>query len=427
MKKQIKLLIGMHLFLSACSSTEETETDGLTTYSYKYDVFGGNTDINATEEMIEYIIPSPYEITIDDSFERVSRYTSNMPPEQMLFWHTESFENMTHEIDSETSREDLKTHVPTLELILYNKYQHFMVSNPDLFSANPTEEEIEEVLAKFKNFVDNPPEGHMDEFIEELLLLTETEPIIADISEDNHLFTHQIEHKEDSFEHYQYVGETDTAYLTATVTVPNDQSEEYLPTIQDALSRLTFTLEEFSDEPNYDLAETLSYEPSDYGDGYPKIGYSFQVPEEVEFYLSFPSLNPYRYHFVHQYSNYEEWEYVEQSVSRFDIFAAPRGSARNRESDILSKQPQEFTAYLGDKVTEVDYLHEDPDADIGIFTTAVRVEFESGYEIYIFLYETEGHVFEIEFDFSHEAPESAELLEEYFKVVRSFELINPDS
>ncbi|WP_377888903.1 hypothetical protein [Alkalihalobacillus sp. R86527] len=48
----------------------------------------------------------------------------------------------------------------------------------------------------------------------------------------------------------------------------------------------------------------------------------------------------------------------------------------------------------GDYAQSITYLHEEESFDTGVFTTAVRVDFD-GYEEYWFLKEVDGHVYEV--------------------------------
>ncbi|WP_158211522.1 hypothetical protein [Alkalihalobacterium alkalinitrilicum] len=66
-------------------------------------------------------------------------------------------------------------------------------------------------------------------------------------------------------------------------------------------------------------------------------------------------------------------------------------------------------------------LHEDDNFNTGVFTTAVRVDFD-GYEEYWFLREVDGHVYEVTFDIAYGAPEYYELLNSYLNVIRTFDV-----
>lgn len=420
MKKQTALFISAVFLFTACSSDEENR-DGITTYRFHDDKLGhALADSEEEEAIAAYTLPSPYEISIDDSFERVSRYTTGKPPEEMLFWHKASEEETA--INIETSLDDLKTEVPTIELVPTNKVLIAYLRNPDFFLEEQSDEEMEDMIEELIETVNNPPEGHLDDFIDEQLTWVEQDTTMTNVAEDYKLFTRMIEFEEEAFEQYQFIGETDNVYLTATITIPNGQKDEFLPTIEDALNSITYNEDEFSDEPNYDLKDSLSYKPGDYGDSYPDIGYSFVNPEETQFHYSFPSFYPYRFHFLYEYSNQDESDYLQQSVSELVIRLEHEENANNRETDMRAKQPEDYVPYDVDEVTNVEHLHDDPDADFGIFTTAIRVEFGWGYEEYWFLHETDGHVVEIEFDFFPDAPEADELLEHYMRVVRTVEL-----
>ncbi|MFB4213328.1 hypothetical protein ACE1TH_15665 [Shouchella sp. JSM 1781072] len=418
MKKQF-IPIGLAVaLLSACSSQDQNEET--VTYSYDYHVYNRTPDLNVDDQLRQYIIPSAYEITMDESFDRVTRYHSGLPPSNMLFWHKQIFNEMKANIETTASLDDLKTELPTLEILTENKYQQFILTNVDDVLENPNDDEIEQMLDEFLETVENPPDEHLEQYIVEMLSFSLKDATFTEMDEPIGLFSHQIDYDEDSYEHIAFVGETNTTYVTATVTIPNNETEEYRPIMDDALHHLTFDPTEFRDNPNYDFVNPIKYDPEGFGDSFPDAKFSFRAPSMAQFSHSSPSVNPYSFNFSHYYSDSETLD-QQNNVSSLSVSVEERGE-QSRETEARAQRPQDFVVHDEDEVVEIDAMHKDETMDNGLFTTAMRIEYKSGFEEYQFLYETDDHVFEIEFTLSPNSIEADDLLNEYMRVVQSFEL-----
>ncbi|QKY70590.1 hypothetical protein [Lentibacillus sp. CBA3610] len=409
MKMARLFLIGL-LFLAACSA------DGIdgTTYGFEQD----------QHDKREWVLPNSYQITMDGSFEMVSKYESGTSAEHMYFWHEPSVSEYPFEL--ETTQEDLEKHVPTLEVKPINKYAYNLMyaSDPDYFTDDFTDEEVQEIRDDIKQTGEEESGEQVEAIKDRLIERDETDPSVYTNEEyDIEPFTYMIKSEGDQdVNRYQFVGEAEEDYLIAALSVPGTENEELVENMFASLQTITYNEDEFEDNPVLDEPTHLSYEPLENLKGsYPRAGYSFEIPEAATFRHSFPVYHPYRYTFGTLYEEDIEKEHFTLRSSELVIRVEKEENARNREKEMRNKSLDDFVAFQHDHARSITYLHDDDDFNTGVFTTAIRVEFD-GYEEYWFLKEVDGHVYEITFDIAFEALEYDELLDSYLNVVRSFEL-----
>ncbi|WP_079529519.1 hypothetical protein [Halobacillus hunanensis] len=416
MKKVRLVFLGL-ILLCACSTGGEVETDktsendettGTTTYGFEQDQDG--------PEESKWLLPNSYQITIDDSFEMVSRYETGSSEEKMFFWHKPSASEFSFK--PEKSPEKFEKKVPTIEIKPINKYHRYMY-------MHLTGSESQKSMEAVKKEVKENSEVYLEEVKERTVELLKGDPTIYTKEDyDIEPFTYMIESEtEQGVLHYELIGEVESSYLRATLTIPVKKKEELLGNMLSSIRTITYKEEEFKDNAVLDEPTSLSYEPAENLKGdYPEVGYSFEVPEAATFRYSYPTYHAYRYTFDTRYKESIEKGNFSLNHSELIVRVEKLENARNREEELRTKGRFDFVTAQSDHAQSITYLHEEEDFDTGIFSTAVRVEFD-GYEKYWFLREVDGHVYEVTFDITFEAPEYKELLDNYLNVVRTFELI----
>lgn len=406
MKKIILGASGL-LLLSACTNT------GAATY--------GVENEEAENEEDALLANNAYQVTVDDSFEFVSNYVRDDQDHRMFFWQESVADEFEYNL--ETTPELLREEVPTIDIYPVNKYQYIYAE--EYLDVDTTEEEAEEAKEDVKQDVENNAATYLDDMKDEYIeRLDEDVNVITNEENDLDPFTYMVKHEtEAGFIRYELFGEGEAGdYLRAALTVPNGEDEALFETMLDSLQTITFDSEEFDENADMDEPARLAYEPADNLNGeYPKVGYSFDRPEAATYFHSYPSFHVYRYTFATMYEDSKDMEDVTPGRSDLVVRAEKQENAPNRAEELRNRAAEDFVTYPDDYARTIDYLHEDEDFDTGVFTTAVRVEFED-YEEYWFLKEVDGHVYEVTFNLAFEAEEYDELLEDYLKVVRSFEL-----
>lgn len=374
----------------------------------------------------QWLQPNDYQVTIDDSFEMVSRYERETPGYHLFFWHEPSASEYLFEL--ETTYEELEEHVPTIEVKPINKYAYNLLytGDPSYFTDDFTDEEVQEIMADIKRTVEEDSEEQVEEIREGLIEMEESESTVYTTEEyDIEPFTYMIQSEsEEGVIRYQFVGEAEEDYLTSTLSIPSNGNEELFEKMFDSLQTITYNKDEFVDNTVLDEPTSLSYEPAENLKGsYPEVGYSFEIPETATFRYSFPVFHTYRYTFDTFYEESIEKEHFTLRTSELSIRVEKEENARNREEELRNRALEDFVGVNHDYFRSVTYLHEDENFDIGVFTTAVRVEFD-GYEEYMFLKEVDGHVYQVTFDIAFDAPEYDEWLDSYLNVIKTFELID---
>ncbi|MUV38940.1 hypothetical protein JNUCC1_02812 [Lentibacillus sp. JNUCC-1] len=407
MKKISFVFIGL-LLLCACS----TDDPDRTTYGFEQD--------QAEQKEFEWVLSNSYQITVDDSFEMVSRYERDTAPEEMFFWHEPSANEHAFQLD--TTTEALEKEVPTMKINPINKYQYVYMQK--YYAFDLTEPEAKESMRDVKEEVNKKSDEFLEDIKEKTIERLENESTVY-TNEDYDIepFTYMIESEsEQGVMHYNLVGEAEEEYVRASMSIPSSNDEDLFESMLASLRTLTYNKDEFQNDPVLDEPTKLSYEPADNLKGsYPEVGYSFEIPEAATFRYSYPVFHTYRYTFDTLYDESIEKEHFGLRSSELIIRVAKEENAKNRETEIRNRALDDFVAFQHDYARSVTYLHEDADFNTGVFTTAVRVTFD-GYEEYWFLKEVDGHVYEVTFDITLEAPEYDDLLESYLNVIRTFEL-----
>ncbi|MDZ5781949.1 hypothetical protein [Marinococcus luteus] len=405
MKKMILGATGL-LLLSAC-------TNGDMTY--------GVENKEAENEEDALLANNAYQVTVDDSFEFVSNYERGDQVHRMFFWQESAADNFEYNLD--TTNELLREEVPTIDIYPVNKYEY--IYTEEYLDFDITEEEAEENKEDVKQDVENNAAAYLDDMKDDYIeRVDEDVDVITNEENDLDPFTYMVKHEtEGSFTRYELFGEGDAGdYLRAALTVPDGEDEELFETMLDSLQTITFDPEEFDENADMDEPARLAYEPSENLKGdYPEVGYSFERPENAEFFHSYPVYHVYRYTFATMYENSGDMEDAAPGRSDLVVRAEKQENAPNREQELRNRAAEDFVTFPDDYARTVDYLHEDEGFDTGVFTTAVRVEFGE-YEEYWFLKEVDGHVYEVTFNVAFEAENYDELLEDYLNVIRSFEL-----
>ncbi|MFC4024670.1 hypothetical protein ACFOUV_12775 [Oceanobacillus longus] len=419
------ILLGL-LFLYACSTADQVETDNI---DEKKDDTRGTTygfiQEQDTDDKGNWLFPQSYQVTVDDYFERISRYETEASEEKMFFWHKPSANNFQFTLD--TTSDQLEKVVPTIEIKPVNKNRYVYTKQYFSLSEDLTEAEIQEVMESVTQDVKENSEVHMKELKEETIERIERmqgEPIVHTTNEyDIEPFTYMIESEpQPGVVHYELIGELEHTYLRTAISVPKKKKEELFETMLASVRTITYNEEDFHGEAELDKSKNLSYEPAENLQGsYPEVGYSFELPQAATFRYSFPVYHVYRYTFDTIYEESIEREHFTLRSSEIVIRVEQEENARNREEELRNRDLDDFVAFQYDHARSITYLHEKEDFDTGIFTTAVRVDFD-GYEEYWFLKEIDGHVYEVTFDIALDAPEYDELLNSYLNVIRTFEL-----
>ncbi|WP_416150699.1 hypothetical protein ACM26V_06955 [Salipaludibacillus sp. HK11] len=409
MKRIWVIVIGL-FFLSACS-TDETRG---TTYFFEEE----------EDEENEWLLPNSYQVTLDETFEMISKYQRGRTPEQMYFWHEPSAKDYSFELDTVT--EDVEEHVPTIEIKPINKFVYTLThaGEASYFTEDFTDEEVEEIMAGIEKTIEEDSEEQVEEIKERFVEIEGSDAIVY-TTEDYDLepFKYMVQSEtEQGVIRYKFIGEVEDDYLRATLTIPRDKNDELFENMLASLQTITYNKNDFVDNPVVDNPTSLAYEHSEnLKGGYPRVGYSFDIPETATFRHSFPVFHTYRYTFATIYEKTIEKEHFSLNSSDLVIRVEKKEHAPNREEEIRHRALGEFRAFQHDQARIINYLHEDEEFDTGVFTTAVRVEFD-GYEEYWFLKESDGHVYEVSFDIAFEAPEYDEFLDSYLNVIRTFEL-----
>ncbi|RWZ58571.1 hypothetical protein EQV77_06285 [Halobacillus fulvus] len=421
MKKTILILIGI-LFLAACSTTDPavTSEEGSDPKQEQKEITYEFRQEQHDDLKKSWLLPNSYQITVDRYFEQLSRFETDNAEEKMFFWHQPSADEF--EFTLETVSEDLEQEVPTMEISPVNKHQYIYLTE-FLELEELAEESFDKLYEKVSEKAEEDGAAYMEKMKEDILFQYDSAPTVF-TQEDYDIapFTTMLEHEsEQGVLYYDLIGEGDTDYLHATLTIPKDQKEEFLNTMLESLQTITYDEGEFADEAVIDDPKRLSYEASENLKGdYPQAGFSFERPEAATFRYSFPLYHTYRYTFGTLYEKEIEKEHFSLRSSEFIARAAIKENARNREEEMRNRALDDFVAFQNDYARSVTYLH-DEGFDTGIFTTGIRVDFD-GYDEYWFLKETEDHVYEITFDIAPEAPGYEELLDSYLNAVRTFEL-----
>ncbi|WP_017185013.1 hypothetical protein [Alkalibacillus haloalkaliphilus] len=404
------ILVIVLLFLGACSTDE---TNG-TTYGFEQN--------QVRDEEYEWLQPNSYQITVDDSFELVSKNVMDTPENQMFFWHESSANQYTFTL--KTTTEQLQKEVPTIDIQPINKYKYVYLQ--EYYDFGLTEKEAQDALEAVKKEVEEDSAAYLEQMKEQSLeRLSDVANVLTTEDYDIKPFTYMIKTESElGVIHYELLGEVGENYVRARLSIPSEQDETLFEKMLTSMKTITFNKDEFDANPILDQPTNLSYEPKENLKGdYPEVGYSFDLPEVATFRYSFPSLHTYRYTFDTKYEESVEKEHFGLRSSELVVKVEKQENARNREGEIRNRALDDFVAYQHDYARTIDYLHENEDFNTGVFTTAVRVEFD-GYEEYWFLKEVDGHVYEVFFDIAFEAHEYEELLESYLGVVRTFELKN---
>ncbi|SDI43967.1 hypothetical protein SAMN05192534_1543 [Alteribacillus persepolensis] len=431
MKRVGFILLGL-LFLYACSTADQIETDklgetkddtGETTYGF---IQEKNTDVQGN-----WLLPHSYQVTVDDSFERLSKYETESSEEKMFFWHKPSADNFQFTLD--TTSEQLEKEVPTIEIKPLNKNRYVYTKEHFSLGEELTEAEFQEIIESVTQEVEGNAEAHMEELkektVERIKRIKEMEgmegePTVHTLDDyDLGPYTYMIESEpQPGVIHYELIGELEHTYLRTVISVPKQKKDELFETMLTSVRKITYSKEDFREEAVLDEPKNLSYGPRENLQGsYPEVGYSFELPEAATFRYSFPAYHVYRYTFDTIYEESIEREHFTLRSSELVIQVEQEENARNREEELRNKSLNDFVAFQYDQARSITYLHEKEDFDTGIFTTAVRVDFD-GYEEYWFLKEIDGHVYEVTFDIAIDAPEYDKLLKNYLNVVRTFEL-----
>lgn len=425
MKKVRLVFLGL-LFLCACSTGEKVETDNTDKASEKDETigttYGFEQDQDGHEENKWLLLPNSYQVTVDDSFEMVSRYEKDTSAEKMFFWHEPSASEFPLKL--ETTPENLEEDVPTIEIRPINKHRYVYMQKYFSLGEDLTETEAQEIMEAVKHDVEEKSEEHIEEMKERSIEMLEGESTVYTNEEyDIEPFTYMIESEsEQGVIHYELIGEVEEAYLRATLSIPGKKKEKLFESMLASLRTITYNEKDFKDNAVLDEPTIMSYEPAENLKGsYPEVGYSFEIPEAATFRYSFPMYHTYRYTFDTIYEESIEKEHFSLNSSELVVRVEKQENARNREEEMRNRDLDDFVAFENDYARSITYLHEKKDFDIGVFTTAVRVDFD-GYEKYWFLREVDGHVYEVTFDIAFEAPEYDELLDSYLNVVRTFEL-----
>ncbi|UOR13629.1 hypothetical protein [Halobacillus amylolyticus] len=428
MKKTRLIFLGL-LFLCACSTAEKVETDDtektsendettITTYEFKQE--------QDTQDKRNWLAPHTYQLTVDDSFERISKYVISTTEERMFFWHQPSANEFQFTL--ETTTESLQKEVPTIDIRPMNKNSYVYMQEYFSLGEDFTEAEIQEITEDVTQKVEEKSEEHIEEMKDNSIERLEGDPTVYTNKDyDLKPFTYMVEHEsEQGVIYYELFGKLDKAYVQATLSIPPKMKEKLFEPMLASVKTMTYKEEEFKNNPVLDEPTQLSYEPAEnLKVSYPEVGYSFEIPEAATFRYSFPTFHTYRYTFDTIYEESIEREHFSLNSSELIVRVAKQENARNREEEMRTKQLSDFVAYQHDYARSITYLHEKEGFETGVFTTGVRVEFD-GYEEYWFLTEVDGHVYEVTFDIAFDAPKYDELLESYLKVVRSFELTNLD-
>ncbi|WP_078427612.1 hypothetical protein [Alkalihalobacterium alkalinitrilicum] len=223
MKKIWLIFIGL-LFLGACS------TDGTSgkIYEFVQDGHGGP----------EWLLPNSYQITIDDSFELVSKYVIESSDSHMYFWHAHLASEYPFELD--TTRDDLEENVPTIEISPVNKHQYIYMEN--YMSFDLTETEAQEIMDEVKQEVENKSEVYLEEMKEKSMGNLEADPTVYTNEEyDIDPFTYMIESElKQGVIHYELFGEAEKDYIRATLSLTSKVDKELFEKMLDSLRTITY-------------------------------------------------------------------------------------------------------------------------------------------------------------------------------------------
>ncbi|WP_077597101.1 hypothetical protein [Oceanobacillus kimchii] len=403
------------LLLYACSSNE---TSGDITYEF-----------TGEKENKDEIVPSSYQVSIDESFEIVPNHIS----ESIFFWHKNSVKE--YEFALETTREDLEIDVPTIEISPINKHEYYLsyAADPSFFMEDYTEKEAQKVI---EQKVKEDSKKHIEDIKDRLLDADEAEPaseFTVYTTEDHDIapYTYMIQKEEESVIRYHLVGEAENDYLLATLSIPNKQreNEELLEKMITSTQTITYNQNEFKESAEMldEKPTHISYEPpQNLTENYPNMGFSYKLPEEVDSEIgSYPVYHKIRYSYITVYNETIENEQLTLPSSELSIRVDRLKNANNREGELRNKDIKDFVTFQHNSAQSVTHLHEDENFDTGVFTTGIKVEFD-GYDEYWFLKETNGHVYQVVFDISPEVSEYEELLEGYLNLMRTFEIIEKE-
>lgn len=407
--KHMMVYAGGFLLLTTCMNGA-----GSTTY--------GVDNEEAENEEDALLAANAYQVTMDDSFERLSNYEGGEPDQRMFFWQEEMADEFDFNLDT---TQLLREEVPTIEINPINKYEYIFLH--DYLDFDHTEEEALEVKEKVKQDVEEGTGTHLED-IKDTYIRRIDEEVTVSTNEENNIdpFTYMVKHETEAGTlRYELFGEAEEDYIQATLTIPSteEENEALFETMLGSLQSITFDTEEFDD--NAVMKETparLAYEPSNNLLGeYPEVGYSFNFPEAATFRGSYPAYHVYRYTFGTPYEETVEKESDIPRSSDLVVRAEKLENAPTREEEIRNRAAEDFVGFGNNYVRTIDYLHEEEDFDTGIFTTAVRAEYD-GYEEYWFLKEIDGHVYKVFFDLTFDTEEYDDLREDYLDVVQSFEI-----
>lgn len=392
------------LLLTACA---ENNPDA-TTYETE--------DGEAGDGELAWLMDNGYQVTVDDTFEMISRYTKSYANQDMLFWDKAAAEAIDYTPD--TTPDILEESVPTISISPTNKYQYLYIQ--DHYLLDMTEEEANEALEIVREEIEENSTVYLEEIKDFYIsMLDEDVSVTTDEEQDIAPYSYMAEYESEAgVLHYVLIGELADDFVSVELTLPHED-EDLLEIMLDSAKSMTYDKEQFEENPVQDNPTQLGYQPAENLKGdYPEAGYTFDIPEVATFRHSFGGYHPYRYTFATPYEEQIESEYTIPNVSDFVIRVEKEEIAWVRAEEILNNAFGDFVTYPDNHAREVDYLHEDETFDTGIFTTAVRVTFD-GYEEYWFLEEIDGHVYDIQFDIALEAEEYEAILESYLQTVRS--------
>ncbi len=150
-------------------------------------------------------------ITIDNSFELVSKYVRESSDEHMYFWHAPSASEYPFELD--TTREILEEDVPTIEIRPVNIHQYIYMEN--YFSFDLTETEAQEIMEEVKQEAEDKSEVYLEEMKEKSMEMLEVDPKVYTNEEyDIDPFTYMIESEsKQGVIHYELFGESEKDYI----------------------------------------------------------------------------------------------------------------------------------------------------------------------------------------------------------------------
>lgn len=238
-------------------------------------------------------------------------------------------------------------------------------------------------------------------------------------------FSFVLRSTREGYEQYLFYGVQKKRLITAMLTVPEETGEQeaIFDRTLEAVRTMTFKNPEEWEEPadQTQKAQTIQYVPYEKSSTViPEKSYSFTVPALPQGF-QLRNADALGYTVSKNYPELEKPGSLQRSETALHFFALEKDMGYFREDELRSRPKNEFENNMGEQAEEVEYLHNNNQADLGDFTTGVRTSYKN-YERYLFVAETEKHVLFGRYFLPKKIENRQEIKELYEEAISSFDI-----